>query len=137
VFPPAACGYANVRRNVANPHTVVSNIRNDVANTQTIIPNIRHGVANTHTLVSDIRCDTLQSQEGINGQHRRVSTTHIHQQHDIHNSLDSTQVTPPLTCFGCDKLTEKIVGHAENVTPIARSTSEVESQLGDKQRKGY
>ena len=66
----------------------------------------------------------------------------IHQQHDTHHPLDSSQVSdlkhhvicgltctssvplgelppPPLPCFGRDEVIKEIVGLAENLTPIA------------------
>ena len=99
-------------------------------------------VSDTHAMVSDLHRSTLAVQGGTDGQHRSVSATPIHLRQDTHDPLDSTQVSnpkyhvvysltptsrillgesppPPPACFGRDELIEKVVGLAENLTPIA------------------
>jgi tetratricopeptide (TPR) repeat protein len=93
-------------------------------------------------MISDLHRNALIGQEGTDGQHRSVSTTLIHLLQNAHHSPDSSQVSdlghhvvhsltstsrippgefppPPPACFGRDELIEKIVGLAENLTPIA------------------
>ena len=109
------------------------------------VSDIRRDVTNTHTLVSDIHHNMLQSQGGDDGQRRSVGAIPIHRQRNQNTycPLDSSQVSdleyhrvrvltlaysippgelpppPPRACFGRDELVEKIVGLAENLTPIA------------------
>jgi tetratricopeptide (TPR) repeat protein len=127
-----------VRRDVTNTHTVV-------ANTHTVVGNTHIVVSNTHTLVSEIHRSILQSQEETDGRQRSVSAIPIHQQktRNAYYPLDASQVSelgyhgvriltptssvppgespppPPRACFGRDELIDKIVGLAENLTPIA------------------
>jgi tetratricopeptide (TPR) repeat protein len=116
----------------------VSDVRRDVTNTHTV-------VANTHTLVSDIHHSLLQSQAGVDSRRQSVSAIPIHQQwkQNTNYSLDSSQVSdleyhsvsvltlaysippgelpppPPRACFGRDELIDRIVGLAEDLTPVA------------------
>jgi hypothetical protein len=99
-------------------------------------------VSDTHAMVSDLRRNALTIQGGTDAQHRSVSAPPIHLRQNIHSPLDSAQVSdpeyhavysltprsriplgetppPPPACFGRDELVEKIVGLAENSTPIA------------------
>ena len=93
-------------------------------------------------MISDLHRNALIGQEGTDGQHRSVSATPIHLLQNAHHSPDSSQVSdlghhvvhsltstsrvppgefppPPPACFGRDELIKKIVGLAENLTPIA------------------
>ena len=131
-----------VHRDVANTHTVVSNICSNVVTTQTVVSTMHHDVVNTHTLVSDIHDKILENKGGIDNEHHSVSTVFYLSSTDCLSSLGSNQVgnlkhcvvhnltctsstppgevpPPPLPCFGRDELIEKIVGLAENLTPIA------------------
>jgi tetratricopeptide (TPR) repeat protein len=93
-------------------------------------------------MISDLHRNALIGQEGTDGQHRSVSATPIRLLQNAHHSPDSSQVSdlgqhvvhsltctsrippgelppPPPACFGRDELIEKVVGLAENLTPIA------------------
>jgi tetratricopeptide (TPR) repeat protein len=135
----------NTRTVVVNTHTVVANTHTAIAGTHAVVSNTNTVVANTHTLVSDIHRNLLQNQERTDGHQRSVSATPIHRQQkrNTYHPLDSSQVSdleyhrvriltpassippgelpppPPRACFGRDELIEKIVGLAENLTPIA------------------
>jgi tetratricopeptide (TPR) repeat protein len=135
----------NTRTVVVNTHAVVENTHTAVANTHAVISNTNTVVANTHTLVSDIHRNLLQGQEETDGQQRSVSATPIHRQQkrNTYHPLDSSQVSnlefhrvyiltptsstppgelpppPPRACFGRNELIDKIVGLAENLSPIA------------------
>ena len=118
-----------------NTHVVVSDTHAMVSDTHTM-------VSDTHAMVSNLHRNTLAVQGGTDGQHRSVSVAPIHLRQNTHNPLDSTQVSdpkyhvahsltptsrillgesppPPPACFGRDELIEKVVGLAENLTPIA------------------
>ena len=118
-----------------NTHVVVSDTHAMVSDTHTM-------VSDTHAMVSNLHRNALAVQGGTDGQHRSVSVAPIHLRQNTHNPLDSTQVSdpkyhvahsltptsrillgesppPPPACFGRDELIEKVVGLAENLTPIA------------------
>jgi tetratricopeptide (TPR) repeat protein len=113
-----------------------------VSDTHAMVSDTHAMVSDTHAMVSDLHRSTLTVQGGTNGQHRSVSVAPIYLRQNTHNPLDSTQVSdpkyhvvcsltltsrilpgesppPPPACFGRDELIEKVVGLAENSTPIA------------------
>ena len=128
----------DIRQDVVNTRTILSDVHQGVVNTHSI-------ATDTHTIVSDIHRAMVVTQEGADGKDRLVSVTCIRCcRINTHRYLDSEQVSateywwirhlisipmsstpgetpppPPRACFGRDKLIEKIVDLAEDLTPVA------------------
>ena len=84
---------------------------------------------NTHTIVVDMRRDMLNSREDSGSQNPTVNGTHalciaeimfaVVQIQDAPSMVGELPPSPPRAYFGRGELIEKIVGLAQNLTPIA------------------
>ena len=127
------------------PRLLTAHLQTELAlHTHVAVSDVRQDVANTHGLVSDIHRAVVKGQEGtdIRNQgvcsHCAVFTVKSPLQlprlkpglqfqlwPSTHNLtfepriLGESPPPPPRACFGRDDLIEKIVGLAENLTPIA------------------
>jgi tetratricopeptide (TPR) repeat protein len=126
---------------VSNTHVVVSDTHVAVSSTHVVVSDTHAVVSDAHAMISDLHRNALTRQEGSDGQDRSVSGflsinsgmfTIPQTQHRsaISNTMRSTVSRisrippgecppPPPACFGRTELIEKIVGLAENFTPIA------------------
>jgi len=120
---------------------LVSDVRHDVANTHSIVSEINHNVTNANTTLDNIYRDMLKREEGTDNQNLTVSDNPAldvanlppprlktgqrsrlpMSQWLIFESSESGESPPPppRAFFGRDELIEKIVGLAEDLTPIA------------------
>ena len=107
---------------VINTNVVVSDVHQGVANTHAV-------VTSTHTIVSEIHRTMTESQGGTDSKNR--SPNIAQNRSAISNIMGSAVLLlhsissgeapppPPRACFGRDELIRKVVGLAENFTPIA------------------
>ena len=111
--------------------------------TRAIVSELQHNATDTHIILSDIHRTIMKSQGGSDCKSRLVSVTRVSSAKiNTYRCLDSDQVSgpsykwisylifassaigespppAPRVFFGRDELVEKIVGFAENLTPIA------------------
>ena len=116
----------------------VSDVRNEITKTRTVVSEVQRDVA-------DIRRNLLRSQEGVDDQRRLVSDTPTTsavkrtlnvsqtQTRSANSTVNGSNILylftsstlcespppAPRVCFGRDELIDKIVGLAENLTPVA------------------
>jgi len=135
----------NVRSIISVRLSPTTHLQTELAmNTHVIASDMHHSVVNTEIMVSGMRRNMLKGQEGTDDQLRSVSDTRtqFHHRMNKRSSLGSSQVSgldyqwikclmfsssacgespppPPRAFFGRGELIEKIVGLAENLTPLA------------------
>ena len=126
---------------VSNTHVIVSELGQNATSTHAIVSELGRNATSTHAMISNIHRTMVRSQEGGDGINLLVSGIRTLSIAEVtaHCCLDSNQVRnmkyqginhhiftssespppAPRACFGRDELIEKIVGLAENLTPIA------------------
>ena len=112
--------------------------------THAAMSKVRRDVADNYAMLSDIRRDMLRSQKEVEDRHRLVSDTptmSVIERADaqccpgskvsepdcqqiqylifVSSAIPEPPPRAPRACFGRDELIEKIVGLAENLTPVA------------------